>query len=198
MDAVEWDARYAAADLVWSAEPNRFLPPAVEGIAPGRALDLACGEGRNAIWLARAGWEVVGVDFSPVAIEKARRLAGDTPVDFRVADVTTFDAGTFDLVLLFYVHLPPAESAAMWSRAVASVAPGGRLFAVGHAVRNLTDGHGGPQYPEILWDADAISPALAQLDVVEFGERTRPVDGAERPAIDLVVSAVRSTVRSPR
>ncbi|MEX1287114.1 MAG: class I SAM-dependent methyltransferase, partial [Acidimicrobiia bacterium] len=76
MDAEQWDARYADKELIWSAEPNQFLPPAVEGMRPGRALDLACGEGRNAIWLARHGWYVLGVDFSSVAIRKAKQLAG--------------------------------------------------------------------------------------------------------------------------
>ena len=63
-------------ELVWSAEPNRFLVAEVVDLSPGRALDLACGEGRNAIWLAEQGWTVTGVDFSNVALDKARRLAG--------------------------------------------------------------------------------------------------------------------------
>ena len=62
MDPGAWNERYSAAGLVWSAEPNRFLPPEVAGLTPGRALDVACGEGRNAIWLARQGWDVVAYD----------------------------------------------------------------------------------------------------------------------------------------
>ena len=73
MDRHDWDARYAGEQLVWSAEPNRFLVAEVDGLTPGRALDVACGEGRNAIWLAEQGWTVTGVDFSPVALDKARR-----------------------------------------------------------------------------------------------------------------------------
>ena len=74
MDSHGWDQRYVGRELVWTSEPNRFLVQAVEGLAPGRALDLACGEGRNAIWLAERGWQATGVDFSKVGLEKARQL----------------------------------------------------------------------------------------------------------------------------
>ena len=91
MQKSDWDARYSAKDLVWGRDPNRFVAEALADAEPGRALDLACGEGRNAIWLASLGWQVTGVDFSDVAIERARKLAGSrsVQVDFRVADVST-------------------------------------------------------------------------------------------------------------
>ena len=79
----DWDRRYAEPHLVWSAEPNRFLVEELAGLPPGPALDLACGEGRNAIWLARRGWEVAGVDFSGVAIDKAGRMAAEAGVEAR-------------------------------------------------------------------------------------------------------------------
>lgn len=72
MSSAEWDRRYAGSDLVWTAEPNRFVEAELTHLRPGRALDLGCGEGRNAVWLAEHGWQVTGVDFSPVALEKGR------------------------------------------------------------------------------------------------------------------------------
>ena len=75
MDASEWDRRYAAADLVWSAGPNAVVAREADDLPPGRALDLASGEGRNAIWLAERGWRVTAVDFSAVATERTRQLA---------------------------------------------------------------------------------------------------------------------------
>ncbi len=189
-----WDARYEQSELVWSAGPNQFLPTYVEGMTPGTALDLACGEGRNAIWLAEQGWEVTGVDFSPVGISKAETLAGDTRVTWVVADATTYaPPTTFDLVVVFYLHLPHAEIAAALTRAADAVAPGGRLLAVGHAVRNATEGTGGPPYPEILWSEPTFEGVLDGFTVTEFGERLRPVDGADVPAIDFVVDATRTT-----
>ena len=192
MDSKGWDERYAASDLVWSAGPNQFLPPLVEGLAVGSALDLACGEGRNAIWLAQQGWEVTGVDFSAVGIEKARQLAGDPLVNWVVGDATKFDTDErFDLVMIFYLHLDRDSFKSAVTTSVSAVAEGGTLFGVGHAVRNATEGFGGPPYPEILWSADQIAPMLDGLSIVELGERTRTVEGTAIEAIDLVVHAVR-------
>ena len=78
MDSAGWDERYAGDELVWKAEPNRFLVAETTGLTPGRALDLACGEGRNAAWLASRGWDTTGVDFSSVGLTKAARLANLT------------------------------------------------------------------------------------------------------------------------
>jgi SAM-dependent methyltransferase len=192
MDSHGWDTRYEENELVWSAEPNMFLPPIVEGLNVGSALDLACGEGRNAIWLARRGWEVTGVDFSAVGIAKASKVAGDTRVDWVVADVTTFAPDhEFDLVMIVYVHLAPTDMERLFSRAIAAVAPGGTLIGVGHALRNLTDGVGGPPYPQILWTEDLIAPRVGGLDIVTLKESLRSVDGSETPAIDIVLQATK-------
>lgn len=192
MDSTGWDERYAASDLVWSAGPNVFLPPVVESLVPGAALDIACGEGRNAIWLAQQAWDVTGVDFSSVGIAKAAQIAGDTDVDWVVADVVSFQpAQAFDLVIIFYLHLDEPDFASVLTHAVDVVKPGGTLFGVGHAVRNLTDGYGGPPIPEILWSEEAIAPMLTGLDVIELGERTRFVPDVEATAIDLVLHAIK-------
>ena len=102
MDNNDWNARYAGSELVWSAEPNRFVAEVVSGWPPGRAIDLACGEGRNAIWMAKQGWQATGVDFSDVAIDKAKRLAENAgaEVQFACADSTSYGPrAQFDLVL---------------------------------------------------------------------------------------------------
>lgn len=190
MDNHEWDTRYEEEELVWSAEPNLFLPPIVEQLEVGTALDLACGEGRNAIWLARQGWDVTGVDYSSVGIDKATKIAGDTDVDWVVADVTTYEPRTtFDLVIIVYVHLDPDGMRSLFANAARALAPGGTLIAMGHALRNLTEGVGGPPYPEILWTEEKIAPLLENLDVVSLGEVLRPVDGSEVDAIDILIHA---------
>lgn len=198
MDASAWNARYAAADLVWSAEPNRFLPPEVAGLTPGRALDVACGEGRNAIWLAAQGWDVVGVDFADAGIAKAARLAADAgvTVEWIVGDVTTTGPpGLFDLVIVFYLHLAPAQWAVVLDGVAAAVGPGGTVLVVGHHVDNLAGGYGGPTSREVLHDPLAIAERLAarglaieRADLVE-----RPVDtpAGVRIALDSLVRAHR-------
>jgi SAM-dependent methyltransferase len=183
-----WDSRYESADLVWGIGPNVFLPPLVADLVPGSALDLACGEGRNAIWLAANGWDVTAVDFSRVGIAKARTLAGDVSVRWVVDDVTSYHADrSFDLVLIYYLHLPEAALANAFARAVDALAPGGHLFGVGHALANLEHGYGGPPVPEILWTEDGIEPLVRGLEIIELGERKRDVPDAGAIAIDLVV-----------
>jgi len=190
MDSHEWDTRYEEEELVWSAEPNLFLPPIVEQLEVGAALDLACGEGRNAIWLARQGWDVTGVDYSSVGIDKATKIARDTDVDWVVADVTTYEPrATFDLVIIVYVHLDASGMAALFANAARALGTGGTLVAMGHALRNLTEGVGGPPYPEILWTEDKIAPLLEGLDIVSLGEVLRPVDGSEVDAVDFLLQA---------
>ncbi|MFC7739793.1 class I SAM-dependent methyltransferase [Nocardiopsis composta] len=92
MDSKAWDERYRATGLVWGAGPNRFVVEQTEGLAPGRALDLAAGEGRNAVWLAERGWRVTAVDFSPVAVERGRRIAAErgADVEWAAADVRAY------------------------------------------------------------------------------------------------------------
>jgi SAM-dependent methyltransferase len=199
MDAVQWDERYASQELVWGAEPNRFLPPEVSGLAPGRGVDLACGEGRNAIWLARQGWSMTGIDFSAVGIAKARRLAehAGVVVDLVVDDVTTVALEpVHDLVLIFYVQFAPQRRRAMLERAAGALAPGGTFLMVAHDLSNLTEGIGGPQDPDVLPTADMIVDDLGatsvggELVVDRAGTVERPIEGGV--AIDCLVRAHRT------
>lgn len=200
MDREGWNERYRAAELVWGAEPNRFVARELGGRAPaGRALDLACGEGRNAIWLAKQGWSVVGVDFSQVAIERARQLAADAgvEVDWVCADAAAYAArpGAFALVLIAYLQVPAAERRAVLARAAAALAPGGELLLIGHALRNCREGVGGPRDPAVLWEPDELAEELRAvgLQVERCAEVPRPVEveGEEREAIDVLATARR-------
>jgi SAM-dependent methyltransferase len=182
MDAEAWDERYAAADLVWSATPNRFVAAELAGLRPGRALDLACGEGRNALWLAERGWQVTAVDFSRAGLDKGRALQERHPrsrelrVDWVHADALTFEGGpgSYDLVLLAYLQLTFDERYTAVRRAFNALRVGGTFFLVAHDSTNLTEGTGGPTDPSVLFTAEDV---LADLD----GERFH-VERAERVA----------------
>jgi SAM-dependent methyltransferase len=207
MDARAWDERYAAADLVWSAAPNRFVERELAQLRPGRALDLAAGEGRNALWLARRGWRVVAVDFSRAGLDKARALARREPqppdVEWVVADVLSYDPGPdpFDLTVLGYLQLPAGERRTAVRRAFAALRPGGTFFLVAHDSSNLTEGTGGPQDPAVLFTAEEV---LADLDgerfeVVRAQRVTRAVPAADehggapgQTAYDCLVRLVRT------
>lgn len=197
MDSRDWDERYGADDLVWSSGPNTFVEKIVGGLEPGRALDLAAGEGRNAIWMAQQGWRVDAVDYSAVAIGRAEQLAAKAGVGERlttqVVDVLTanFEAA-YDLVLLSYLQLPADQMRTALRIAVDAVVPGGRVLVVGHARKNLTEGYGGPQDPAVLYDPPQVVEDAVGLPVTvheaEMRERvTTDPDGAERVAIDTVV-----------
>ncbi|MFP4235784.1 MAG: class I SAM-dependent methyltransferase [Nitriliruptoraceae bacterium] len=198
MDAASWDERYAGADLVWSAGPNVFVAEQLADHPRGRALDVAAGEGRNAIWLAEQGFEVEALDFSEVAAAKGRQLAAHrgVTVTFTVADVTEpLTVAPADVVLVAYLQLPRDVERDVLRRVAALVAPGGTFLLVAHARRNLTDGVGGPPDPSVLPTPEEVTAALAGtgLEVVEAGEVTREVevDGVSRTAIDVLVRAVR-------
>lgn len=198
MDADAWNERYAGSELVWSAEPNQFVAREVGPVPhPGAtAVDVACGEGRNAVWLAQQGWTVTAVDFSSVAVDKARRLAQrrGVTVDWVTADVTRWDPPVrFDLVVVAYLQLRVDELDAAWARAVAAVADGGRLVAVGHHVDNLDHGYGGPPDRGVLWDPRWLVERLDGLTVdrAERVERVVATDDGQRTALDALVVAHR-------
>ncbi len=186
MDAHAWDERYAAAGLVWSGTPNQLVATELADLRPGRALDVACGEGRNALWLAARGWQVTGVDFSRVALDKARALQQRHPdpldVTWTCADALTWDAGSasYDLVLLAYLQLREEERRTAVRRAFLTLRPGGTFFLVAHDSTNLTEGTGGPSDPAVLFTAEQV---LADLD----GERFE-VERAERVAREVATA----------
>jgi SAM-dependent methyltransferase len=187
VDAQDWDERYAANELVWSAEPNVFVAAELSDLEPGRALDLAAGEGRNAIWLARRGWTVTAADFSQVALDKGSRLAGDTEVRWVCADATRWDEpAAYDLVVVAYLQLAAPERRAALRAAYASLVEGGTLLVVAHDSSNLEEGTGGPQDPAVLMTAADVLADLDDLafDVVHAGRVGRTVvDGhGEEPA----------------
>lgn len=199
MDAAAWDERYAETELIWGVSANVWVRAELADEPPGTALDLACGEGRNALWLASRGWDVVAVDFSAVALDKGRRLEAHAPtasgsVQWVQSDVVTHQSSRpVDLALLCYLHLAEAPWEQTVAHAAAALAPGGLLLVIGHDRTNIADGVGGPQDPGVLRTAAEIADDARGAGLtVELAEvRRRPVDGAPRPALDSVVRARR-------
>ena len=202
MDAHGWDERYRATELLWSVEPNQWVRQHTEDLPPGTALDLASGEGRNALWLAGLGWHVTAVDFSAVAVEKAKTLASRSTLDvgdriqWIVDDVVTYvPPDQFDLVLVVYLQVAAAQRTAVLRTAAAALAPGGRLLVVGHHTDNLQHGIGGPQDPAVLYTEDDIRTDLDALPGLTFpiAQRVeRWVAGESTPALDVLVEALRA------
>jgi SAM-dependent methyltransferase len=193
----DWNERYAGRELVWTAEPNRLFAAEVADLPAGRALDLACGEGRNAVWLAERGWRVTGVDFAAVGLAKARELAAarGVEVEWAHADLLEYEpeAGVFDLVAILYLQLPHDELDVVLRRAAAAVARGGTLLVLGHDTTNLRDGYGGPKDVSVLFTSEDVVASLGDL-VVERAEKVRrtvSLEDGEATAIDALVVAQR-------
>jgi len=174
----EWNARYAAApDGMFSGNVNGTLAIEVATMRPGTALDVGCGEGADAIWLARAGWEVTALDISTVAVERGRAAAEAAGVSARwvAADFAAEDLGQFDLVSAHYPALKHTPDRAVLRALLAAVAPGGTLLYVGHAPldREFSLAHGFDPNDFVLpTDVEAFLTADWEIEVAE--QRPRP------------------------
>ncbi|MDO8732564.1 MAG: class I SAM-dependent methyltransferase [Actinomycetota bacterium] len=201
MITTSWDERYAVSDMLCSGQPNIWVKEYCEELPAGQLLDLAGGEGRNALWLAQQGWEATVVDCSQGALDRASHCAGELRISTSVrvvrADIRKYlpSHRAFDLVLIAYLHLAPAERNAVLALAVSAVAPGGRLMVIGHDKRNLAEGIGGPQDANLLFTPEEIVVQLEGLGLQIAHSQTRErlveTDQGARSAFDAVIIAAR-------
>ena len=162
-----WDKRYAESHRIWSGQPNQRLVEQVAGLTPGTALDVGCGEGADAVWLAQQGWQATGIDVSEVALERARQHAADAGVEVAWEQVDLMKdppPGQHDLVSVFFMHVPEEVFDEFYQRLASAVAPEGHLLVVGHHpddehLRNH-GGHG----PSMLFAPERVVAALAPGD----------------------------------
>lgn len=202
MEAEQWDAKYSERELVWSAGPNVFVAQHCADLPPGRALDVAGGEGRNALWLADRGWDATVADFSQVALDRALRIRAERPEQHgafgvRRVDVLAEPLGheDYDLVLVCYLQLAELQRRVALRSAADAVAPGGTLLVVAHHTDNLVEGVGGPQNAMWLYTQDDVLSDIAGAGLepvlAEKAARWVDVDGERRAAWDAVVLARR-------
>lgn len=184
MDADIWNGRYRAARTeagagLWSGKPHGRLQQIVGELVPGTALDLATGDGRNAVWLAQRGWTTTAVDFSTEGLDLARERAGQAgvSVDWQLGDATDWEpAGRFDLVTITYLHLAAEANAAVLRRAARWLNPGGHLLVIGHDRDNVEYGSGGPSDTAILYTAEMLRDAAAGLQILDAKQVLRNTD----------------------
>ncbi|MEV7415632.1 class I SAM-dependent methyltransferase [Streptomyces sp. NPDC089919] len=194
----DWDGRYADRQQLWSGEPNGALVAEVATLTPGRALDVGCGEGADAVWLARGGWDVTGLEVSGLALERAVGHAQDAGVAVRWIHATLTEAplppAAFDLVSAMYPALLRTPDAAAERALLAAVAPGGVLLLVHHA------GMDTPQAHDVGFDPrDYVWPSMVAalltddwtLEVNEQRPRVAPTGGAGAHHADDVVLRAR-------
>lgn len=186
----QWDRAYASSDLRWSIQPHRDVEEQLACVEPGYAVELGCGDGRQAIWLASLGWRVTAVDFSRVAVGRGRKVAEShgLTVDWVVADVLRYELpGAVDLVMIVYLHIDPDGLASVLTKATAALAPAGRLLVVGWDRLNATNRTGGPP-ARTLYDIEDLASATRGLHVL----RADQVPQAGSPdAVDTLFYATR-------
>ena len=196
-----WDERYAASDRIWSGRPNPRLVEHATELMPGIAVDVGCGEGADAVWLAERGWRVTGVDVSVVALERAKQHAGEAGLADRTswlqADLVAGDAlpAGADLVSAQYLHVPGDVFAAVYAGIAAAVRPGGALLVVGHHPADRDTGLRNPRLSHLLFAPEQVTDLLDtgwRIDIADAP--TREVAGeAGEPVVvtDTVVLATR-------
>ncbi|GAB4173894.1 MAG: class I SAM-dependent methyltransferase [Rhodocyclaceae bacterium] len=171
-----WNQRFEREGYLFGTEPNRFLVSQRHLLAPGmQALSVADGEGRNSVWLAGQGLEVTAVEFSPVAVEKARRLAGSRGVSPRlhVADVFEWEwpRERFDIVAAIFIQFAaPGEREPLFGRMKEALKPGGHLVLQGYTPKQLDYRTGGPPHVENLYTEALLREAFADFDIVHLRE----------------------------
>jgi SAM-dependent methyltransferase len=164
LSAEYWDDRYGSTEQVWSGNPNQRLVEQVSDLTPGRALDVGCGEGADAIWLAERGWETTGVDVSAIALRRAGAHAEQrgVHVSWDRVDARTWSPppAEFDLVSAHFVHMPWPDLQDLLGRLGAAVRQGGSLLIVGHDKSDLHTTIGRPDLPDFFFTADQVAAAL--------------------------------------
>ena len=190
----DWDARYLAAQSVWSLEPNQFVVEDLGELSPGVMVDIAGGEGRNALWFAQRGWQVENVEFSSVALEKFLQRAQDQKLQVHANHSDARTAAFIlkpSLAVIAYLQLPFAQLALALDNALSQMSHG-VLYGVWHARENLNEGYGGPQAAEVLPSVAELNQWLAtnQLEgEVKLRRREVSTEAGNRIAIDVTLLA---------
>ncbi|EHL98846.1 methyltransferase domain protein [Acetobacteraceae bacterium AT-5844] len=199
-DSLAWNARYEAQPWMFGRAPNRYL----ESLAPrlprqGRALALGDGEGRNGLWLARQGLEVTAVDWSATGMARAAAWAAaeGVPLKTETADLTRWNwpEAHFDLIAWIFLHLPPADRAAVVAGSLRALAPGGLLVLECFTPAQQGRRSGGPKEPSLLWTRDMAEAAFAPLQLLECLEGTVHLE--EGPKHQGPAEVVRGLWRKP-
>ncbi|MBB4931702.1 SAM-dependent methyltransferase [Lipingzhangella halophila] len=199
MDAQFWDEKYGSSDQVFSGAPNGVLVTEVTDLEPGQALDVGCGEGADALWLARHGWLVTAIDISRVALRRAASTGADTAgrVSWTRADLTTTPppAGAFDLVSVQYFPLAHEPPHTALRGLLAAVAPGGTLLIASHDLADLPPRHEGGFDPSDYYQPADIARLLDSnwtILVNETRPRTTPPPPGTPHTHDTVLRAQRT------
>ena len=193
-----WEEHYGERDRVWSGRVNVQFADVVADLTPGRGLDLGCGEGADAVWLAERGWDVVAVDISETALGRAREAASARGVGDRIEFVRLdlsdgFPDGMFDLVSSQFLHSTVRlDRTTILAKAAQAIRPGGLLVIVDHGsappwVSKLDHVHEFPSAEEVVAGLDLGDGDFERLRVDAVERQAVGPEGEQRPWMDNVI-----------
>ena len=201
MDSKSWDEKYSTEEFIYTKTENRFVVEYCKNLDGKRAIDLAGGEGRNSVWLAKSGWQVENIDFSEVALAKYLQFAEAEQVaqhcTANCQDATSFipQSTPVDLGVIAYLQIEENKLQTAIRRLSQHIAPAGHLFGVWHSRENLAGGFGGPRDTEVLPTVETITEALegTGLEIVVLTNRSGQIQTREglKPSVTLVLLAKR-------
>ena len=201
-----WDQRYRSQTAVWSGRPNPHLVAEAAELPPGAALDVGCGEGADAVWLAERGWQVTAADISTTALQRgaAQAEALDADVARRIlwqhADLTRWAPreNHFDLVSAQYMHLPPDLRKPLFAGLATAVGPGGTLLIVGHHPSDLQTTMPRPPLPELFYSAEELADSLDADHWEVLVAEARPRSASDPTGQEVTIHDAVLRARRPR
>ena len=162
-----WNERYADSEYAYGTDPNKFVAKILASLSPGRILLPCDGEGRNAVYAAGQGWDVLALDQSVSGREKALKLAAskNVTINFIVADCLSYDypTGAFDAVVLCYAHFPATQRQLLHQACVHALKPGGTLILEAFSKDQIGNPSGGPRSAPILYDIEELKDDYRDL-----------------------------------
>jgi cyclopropane fatty-acyl-phospholipid synthase-like methyltransferase len=192
-----WNERFSGGEYLFGTAPNAFLAAQRDRLKPGmRALAVADGEGRNGVWLAQQGLDVLSIDFSPVALAKAAKLAAQSgvPLKTECVDLAVWDWGAprFDVVAAIFIQFTgPAERARMFASIKHVLNPGGLLLLEGYRPEQLAYGTGGPSQIENLYTATLLEQAFGDMEILHLAEYDAAIsEGARHQGMSALIDLV--------
>lgn len=176
-----WNERYSEDGLAYGETPNVYLSEVADQIeAGGKVLVVGDGEGRNGVWLARQGFDVTCVDYSPVAVEKIKSFAAQKNVSITAicADMNEWDwpVAEFDGVVSIYVHFPPDMRAGLHQKMVDALKSGGKILMEAFNKDQLQYKSGGPPVPEMLFSEEMLREDFSSVDILKIEEKVVHLD----------------------
>lgn len=169
-----WNERYSSADYIFGTEPNEYFKKIIDSIPTGKILIPGAGEGRDAVYAAKIGWEVIAFDQSSVAREKALALAKNNGVkiNFKVADVAEFEMkeNEYDAIAVIYFHLPSALRSSFFNKLPKAIKKGGCLIVEAFNSKQINNSSGGPKEMELFLSEKNLADEFKSLNIIENNE----------------------------